>query len=118
MRSLILAIILSVVVNTFCSASPNDAQSSKLIIGEWQGGRHAVQYMKDRTWRFDPLDGTTHGKWHIKDGRLIQTWRFNGESTDSSASYDILELSSKKLVIRDKDGASFTSWRMAHPLTK
>ncbi len=92
-----------------CSAS--DAQSERLFIGEWQGGRHSVQYKQDHTFRLDPAEGTTHGKWRIQDSRFIMTW-----PTGESVSYEILVLDKKAFVIRSDDGTIFTHTRMTHPL--
>jgi hypothetical protein len=42
----------------------------------------------------DPPDegDNSRGKWRIEHGRLITTWRFSGESSDSTAVEEIIEL--------------------------
>jgi hypothetical protein len=35
---------------------------------------------------------TTRGKWRIEHGRLIETWRFSNESSDSTSTEEIIEL--------------------------
>jgi hypothetical protein len=100
MRKHVCAALVVICVAAVCSASPADARLSRLLVGEWQGGRHAVDYRADGTWRFCPLAGTTHGKWRIEAGRLIKTWRFLGESEDSSTVDQIVELTRQRLRIR------------------
>ncbi len=45
----------------------------------------------------DPPDegDNTRGKWRIEHGRLITTWRFSDESSDSAAVEEIIELTEK-----------------------
>jgi hypothetical protein len=45
----------------------------------------------------DPPDegDNSRGKWRIEYGRLITTWRFSGESSDSTAVEEIMELTEK-----------------------
>jgi hypothetical protein len=45
----------------------------------------------------DPPDegDNSRGKWRIEHGRLITTWRFSGESSDSTAVEEIFELTQK-----------------------
>jgi hypothetical protein len=45
----------------------------------------------------DPPDegDNSRGKWRIEDSRLITTWRFSGESSDSTAVEEIVELNEK-----------------------
>ena len=114
-KSLILAITLLPSMSMLCGAAPDDAQSAKLIIGEWRLGRYAVvQYMVDGTYLIDYKDDKSYGKWQIKDGHLIETWRNKAESKNSSTTYDIQVLDTKQLVICDKaqDGAILTHFRL------
>lgn len=114
MRTFALACFIAFLTTTVCHSATDDRTFSQLLVGEWQGARHAVQYMKDGTWRFDPAEGTTHGKWKIEHGKLIETWRFVGSSEDSSATYDIVVLDKKTLKLRDSKGTVFTSKRVPH----
>lgn len=115
MHKLIWALLVMVLISTIGRAASDDDSMAKLLVGEWQGSRHAVQYMKDGTWRLDPSEGTTHGNWRIVKGKLIETWRFQGESKDSSVSYEILVLDQKTLKTRDQKGVVFTSIRKNLP---
>ena len=90
-----------------CSAMPEDERLAQLVVGEWQGGRHAVEYFGDGTWRFDPEEGTTHGTWRIQDGRFVQTWAGGGSQV-----YDIITLDSTDLVLRGGDGTIFKHKRI------
>ncbi len=95
-----------------CVASPEDRRLSSLLVGEWQGGRHAEQYMTGGTWRFDPAEGTTHGTWRIAAGRFIKMW-----AAGPSESYEIVSLDKDTFVIRGKDGIVYRHRRMARPLS-
>jgi hypothetical protein len=48
-------------------------------------------------WVMDPPDegDNSRRKWRIEQGRLITTWRFAGESSDSTAVEEIIELTEK-----------------------
>jgi hypothetical protein len=50
----------------------------------------------------DPPDegDNSRGKWRIEHGRLITTWRFSGESSDSTTVDEIRELTKKILELR------------------
>ena|SRR5215472_13440265 len=76
-------------------ALPDDATLTRLLIGTWQGPRHETQYRADGTWVLDPPDDgdNTRGSWRIEHSRLIETWRFTDESSDSSSVEEIIELS-------------------------
>ena len=76
---------------------PDDATLSRLLVGTWHGHRHDTQYRADVTWITDPPDegDNSRGKWRIEHGRLIETWRFNGESSDSTTVDEIVELTEK-----------------------
>ena len=78
-------------------ALPDDATLSRLLVGTWKGPRHETQYRADGTWVLDPPDegDNTHGKWRIEHGRLIETWRFRDESSDSTSVEEIIELTEK-----------------------
>ena len=45
----------------------------------------------------DPPDeeDNSRGKWRIEHGRLIETWRFSDESSDSMSVDEIIELTEK-----------------------
>jgi hypothetical protein len=81
---------------------PNDTALRRLLVGTWHSYRHDTQYRADGTWVMDPPDeGTnTRGKWRIEQGKLIETWRFEGESSDSSSVDEIIELTEKTLRFR------------------
>jgi hypothetical protein len=78
-------------------ALPDDATLSRLLVGTWRGHRHDTQYRADGTWILDPPDegDNTRGKWRIERGRLIETWRFSGESSDSTSVEEIIKLTEK-----------------------
>ena len=87
-------VILAVIAPSIGLALPDDATLSRLLIGTWHGHRHDTQYRADGTWVMDPPDegDNTHGKWRIQHGRLIETWRFSDESSDSTSVEEIMEL--------------------------
>ena len=76
---------------------PDDATLSRLLVGTWHGHRHDTQYRADGTWIMDPPDegDNSRGKWRIEHGRLIETWRFSGESSGSTSVEEIVELNEK-----------------------
>jgi hypothetical protein len=78
-------------------ALPDDATLSRLLVGTWHGPRHETQYRADGTWILDPPDegDNTRGKWRIEHGRLIETWRFSDESSDSTSTEEIIELTER-----------------------
>jgi hypothetical protein len=78
-------------------ALPDDATLSRLLVGTWQGPRHETQYRANGTWIMDPPDegDNSRGKWRIEHGRLIETWRFSDESSDSTSVEEIIELTEK-----------------------
>jgi len=75
-------------------ALPDDATLSRLLVGTWQSRRHQTAYRADGTWILDPPDegDNTHGKWRIEHGKLIETWRFSDEFSDSTSTEEIIEL--------------------------
>ena len=75
-------------------ALPDDATLSRLLVGTWHGHRHDTEYRADGTWIMDPPDegDNSRGKWRIEHGRLIETWRFRDESSDSTSVDEIIEL--------------------------
>jgi len=79
---------------TIALALPDDATLSQLLVGTWQSHRHQTVYRADGTWMLDPPDegDNTHGKWRIERGKLIETWRFSDESSDSTSTEEIIEL--------------------------
>jgi len=78
-------------------ALPDDATLSRLLVGTWHGHRHDTEYRSDGTWILDPPDegDNTRGKWRIEHGRLLETWRFRDESSDSTSVEEIIELTEK-----------------------
>ena len=107
MRRLILTFAVAFAVVIACDAAREDERLAQLVVGEWQGGRHAVQYFGDGTWRFDPEEGTTHGTWRIEGGRFVRTW-----ASGDSQVYDIITLDSTDLVLRGPDGTIFKHTRI------
>ena len=87
-------VIVALIAPTIALALPDDATLSRLLVGTWHGPRHDTQYRADGTWIMDPPDegDNSRGKWRIEHGRLITTWRFRGESSDSTAVEEIIEL--------------------------
>lgn len=104
MRAAILFIVLS--MPAIAGDLPDDPTLSRHLVGTWHGGRHDTRYFSDGTWMMDPqnyelLGGrSTHGKWRIKDGKLVETWRFEGEPSDSSTVAEIIELTPTRLRFR------------------
>jgi hypothetical protein len=89
--------IVALIVPIIALALPDDATLSRLLVGTWHGHRHDTQYRADGTWLLDPPDEgeNTRGKWRIEHGRLIETWRFTDETSDSSSVEEIIELNEK-----------------------
>lgn len=90
-------VIAAVLAPVIALALPDDATLSRLLVGTWHGPRHETQYRADGTWILDPPDegDNSRGKWRIEHGRLIETWRFSGESSDSTSVEEIIELTDK-----------------------
>jgi hypothetical protein len=95
-------IFLALIIPATALALPDDATLTRLMVGTWQGARHDTQYRADGTWIMDPPDegDNSRGKWRIEKGKLITTWRFNGESSDSSVVEEIIELNQSALRTR------------------
>ena len=95
-------VIVASIVPILVLALPDDASLSGLLVGTWHDYRHDTQYRADGTWILDPPDegDNTRGKWRIEHGRLITTWRFSGESSDSTAVDQISELTQKTFKFR------------------
>ena len=89
--------IVALIAPVIALALPDDATLSGLLVGTWHGHRHDTQYRADGTWIMDPPDegDNSRGKWRIEHGRLITTWRFSDESSDSTAAEEIIELTEK-----------------------
>ena len=87
-------VIVALVVPVIALALPDDATLTRLLVGTWQGPRHQTVYRADGTWMLDPPDegDNTRGKWRIEHGKLIETWRFRDESSDSTSTEEIIEL--------------------------
>ena len=90
-------LIVALVLPNIALALPDDATLSWLLVGTWHGHRHDTQYRSDGTWIMDPPDegDNSRGKWRIEHGRLIETWRFRDESSDSTSTEEIIELTEK-----------------------
>ena len=93
-------------LSALAGALPDDATLSRSLVGTWRGGRHDTRYFANGTWMMDPqnyqlLAGqNSHGQWRIKNGRLIETWRFVGESRDSRVVQEIISLTPQTLKFR------------------
>ena len=87
-------VIVALIVPSIALALPDDGTLSRLLVGTWHGHRHDTQYRADGTWIMDPPDegDNSRGKWRIEHGKLITTWRFSGESSDSTAVEEMVEL--------------------------
>jgi hypothetical protein len=87
----------ALIVPIIALALPDDATLSRLLVGTWHGHRHDTQYRADGTWIMDPPDegDNSRGKWRIEHGRLIETWRFTDETSDSSSVDEIIELTER-----------------------
>jgi hypothetical protein len=90
-------LILALLAPVIAFALPDNATLSRLLIGTWQGPRHQTVYRADGTWVLDPPDegDNTRGKWRIENGKLLETWRFSDESSDSTSTEEIIELTEK-----------------------
>ena len=90
-------VLFACILRTIALALPDDATLSRLLVGTWHGPRHETQYRADGTWILDPPDegDNTRGKWRIEHGRLIETWRFSDESSDSTSTEEIIELTER-----------------------
>jgi hypothetical protein len=86
--------LVALILPVIALALPDDATLSRLLVGTWHGHRHDTEYRSDGTWIMDPPDegDNSRGKWRIERARLITTWRFSGESSDSTAVEEIIEL--------------------------
>ena len=95
-------VIASLIVSVIALALPDDAALSRLLVGTWQGTRHQTIYRADGTWILDPPDegDNTRGKWRVDHGKLIETWRFRDESSDSTSTEEIIELNEKTFKSR------------------
>jgi hypothetical protein len=103
-------VIVALIVPLIALALPDDATLSRFLVGTWHGHRHDSQYRDDGTWIMDPPDegDNSRGKWRIEHGRLITTWRFSGESSDSTAVEEITELTEKifksRIISQERPG--------------
>jgi hypothetical protein len=95
-------LIVALVLPNIALALPDDATLSRLLVGTWHGHRHDTEYRAGGTWIMDPPDegDNTHGKWRIEHGRLIETWRFSDEPSDSTSTEEIIELTEKTFKSR------------------
>jgi hypothetical protein len=103
-------VIAALIVPIIALALPDDPALTQLLIGTWKGPRHETQYRADGTWVLDPPDegDNTRGKWRIEHGRLIETWRFTDEDSDSSSVEEIIELTDKvfksRIILQEGPG--------------
>ncbi len=90
-------VIVALIAPVIALALPGDATLLRLLVGTWHGHRHDTEYRSDGTWIMDPPDegDNSRGKWRIEHGRLIETWRFRDESSDSTSVDEIIELTEK-----------------------
>jgi hypothetical protein len=90
-------LVVALVLPSIALALPDDATLSRLLVGTWHGHRHDTEYRADGTWIMDPPDegDNSRCKWRIEHGRLIETWRFRDESSDSTSVDEIIELTEK-----------------------
>jgi len=90
-------LIVALVLPNIALALPDDATLSRLLVGTWHGHWHDTEYRADGAWIMDPPDegDNSRGKWRIEHGRLIETWRFRDESSDSTSTEEIIELTEK-----------------------
>src|SRR5437773_6251306 len=90
-------VIVALIAPVIALALPDDATLSRLLVGTWHSYRHDTQYRADGAWIMDPPDegDNSRGKWRIERGQLIETWRFTGESSDSTSVDEIIELTEK-----------------------
>ncbi len=90
-------VIVALIAPVIALALPGDATLSRLLVGTWHGHGHDTEYRADGTWIMDPPDegDNSRGKWRIEHGRLIETWRFRDESSDSTSVEEIIELTEK-----------------------
>ena len=85
---------------------PDDAVLSQRLVGTWRGSRHDTRYLANGTWMMDPQDyellggQNSHGKWRVENAKLIETWRFVGESEDSRVIQEIIAITSHVLKFR------------------
>ena len=95
-------VIASLIVPVIALALPDDAALSRLLLGTWQGTRHQTLYRANGTWILDPPDegDNTRGNWRIEHGKLIETWRFRDESSDSTSIEEMIELNEKTFKSR------------------
>jgi hypothetical protein len=95
-------VIVALAVPVIALALPDEATLARLLAGTWQGPLYQTQFRADGTWILDPPDegDNTRGKWRIEHGRLIETWRFSDESSDSTSAEEIIELTEKVLRFR------------------
>jgi hypothetical protein len=87
-------VILALIVPVIALALPDDATLSRLLVGTWESPRHQTVYRADGTWMLDPPDegDNTRGKWRIEHGKLIETWRFSDQFSDSTSTEEIIKL--------------------------
>jgi hypothetical protein len=101
MRAVVILLVLSFAARAL--ALPDDAALSRRILGTWHEYRHDTRYFPDGTYLTDPAENPPilrSGKWRIKDGNLIETWRFKGAQEDSTVVYQIIQLDQRVMRFR------------------
>jgi len=101
MRAVVILLVLSFAATAL--ALSDDAALSRRILGTWHGYRHDTRYFPDGTYLTEPAENPPtlrSGKWRIKDGNLIETWRFEGAQEDSTVVYQIIQLDQRVMRFR------------------
>jgi hypothetical protein len=84
-------------------ALPDDAVLSRRIVGTWHEYRHDTRYFPDGTYLTDPAERPPtdrSGKWRVEHGKLIERWRFERASEDSTVVQQIIQLDQHVLRFR------------------
>ena len=83
-------------------ALPDDATLSRLLLerGTVLDTILNIALTGPGSWIRRDEGDNTHGKWRIEHGRLIETWRFSDESSDSTSTEEIMELTEKVFKFR------------------
>lgn len=82
---------------------PPVKQIIKLLIGQWEGGRHITEYRKDGSFLLDPEPSDPpNGTWSVKGNVLIT--KFIGQKPDRTT---ILSINENQMVIRSDVGKKY-----------
>ncbi len=89
--------------NSATGKAPTAKQILKLIIGQWDGGRHITEYRKDGTFLLDPEPGDDPvGVWSVKGNVLIK--KFGSEKPERTT---VLSITEEEMVIRSSSGKEY-----------